>query len=75
MNYICDMPHGGQLVAVAFLDMKCVAPPTFLPDEGRLTEVRTEVSDERRRWQSEIDAGRAVCAICGRPMSETPTGH
>ena len=23
---------------------------------------------ERRRWQSEIAAGRGVCAICGRPI-------
>jgi hypothetical protein len=24
--------------------------------------------NERRRWKSEIDAGRGVCAICGGPI-------
>jgi len=41
----------------------------FSPMKADSSKYGRKHQNERRRWQSEIDAGRGVCAICGRPIA------
>jgi hypothetical protein len=40
----------------------------FSPMKADSSKYGRTHQNERRRWQSEVDAGRGACAICGRPI-------
>jgi hypothetical protein len=47
----------------------------FSPMTAHSSKCGRKHQNERRRWQSEIDAGRGVCATCGGPIDRQTTGH